>query len=120
MAYQEALRAAGPGGNKKIGTVFHSTGSGKSFTMLFLSNLLRRSKELQNPTVALQVDRTDLDEQLYNTFLSAYSFIGKVEQAQSGDDLRDLLRNESGQVVLSTIEKFRLKDNESEHPILSV
>lgn len=119
IAYQEALRAAGPGGNKKIGTVFHSTGSGKSFTMLFLSNLLRRSKELQNPTIVLQVDRTDLDEQLYKTFLSAYSFIGKVEQAQSGDDLRDLLRNESGQVILSTIEKFRLKDSESEHPVLS-
>ncbi|WP_144561371.1 type I restriction endonuclease subunit R [Bacillus mycoides] len=119
IAYEEALRASGPNGNKKIGTVFHSTGSGKSFTMLFLANLLRRSKNLKNPTIVLQVDRTDLDEQLYRTFVSAESFIGKVFQASSADDLRDLLQNEGGQIVLSTIEKFRLKDDENEHPVLS-
>lgn len=119
IAYESALKEARPYGSKKIGTIFHSTGSGKSFTMLFLSNLLRRARSLENPTIVLQVDRTDLDEQLYKTFVSAESFIGKVEQADSADDLRDLLQNEAGKIILSTIEKFRLKEGEADHPVLS-
>ncbi|WP_243767731.1 type I restriction endonuclease subunit R [Paenibacillus agricola] len=119
IAYQEALRAVGIGGNHKIGTIFHSTGSGKSFTMLFLANLLRKSKDLENPTIVLQVDRTDLDEQLFKTFSSAYSFVGNVEQAGNADDLRVLLQNEGGQIILCTIEKFRIKDTEEVHPVLS-
>lgn len=112
--------------NKRIGVIWHSTGSGKSLSMTFLVGLLRRAKELQNPSFVIQVDRTDLDQQLYDQFVAARSLVGDVQHAESTDDLRELLRTEGGEVIFTTIEKFRLKkdklnasNDEIEHPILS-
>jgi type I restriction enzyme R subunit len=109
-------------GDKRLGVIWHTTGSGKSLSMAFLVAILRR--RLQNPSFVLQVDRTDLDNQLFGQFVAARSLVGEVKQADSVDDLRRLLRTEGGEVVFTTIEKFRLMEDdehghEIEHPVLS-
>ncbi|WP_062310434.1 type I restriction endonuclease subunit R, partial [Alicyclobacillus sendaiensis] len=119
FAVEEAIRATRPDGDRKIGVIWHTQGSGKSISMLFFAGILSRHPEMENPTIVIQVDRSDLDEQLYKTFVAGASLVGHVHQAASAEDLRDLLRNDAGQIIFSTIEKFRLKDSEAEHPVLS-
>lgn len=104
---------------KRLGVIWHTTGSGKSLSMVFLVGMLRRLPELQNPTFVVQVDRTDLDGQLHEHFLAARSLVGEVKHADSTNQLREYLRSDGGEIIFSTIEKFRLKD-EVVHPVLSV
>ncbi|MBX9622694.1 MAG: type I restriction endonuclease subunit R [Gemmataceae bacterium] len=111
--------AAYQAADKRVGVIWHTTGSGKSLSMLFLVGLLRRRPELHNPTVVIEVDRQDLDDQLADQFEAGRSLVGAVQRADSADTLRELLRNSAGGgVILSTIEKFRLQD-EAVHPVLS-
>jgi type I restriction enzyme, R subunit len=117
FAVNEAIRATQPEGDRKIGVVWHTQGAGKSLSMVFFVGILR--KRLGNPTILIEVDRNDLDEQLHDAFVAARQMVGTVHQAQSVDDLRTRLQTEGGEVVFSTIEKFRLKDDEREHPELS-
>lgn len=105
--------------DRRIGVIWHTTGSGKSLSMVFLVGLLRRLPELDNPLFVLEVDRNDLDNQLSDQFIAARQLVGDVRQAQSMDDLRDLLQTQGGGVVLTTIEKFGLKENETAHPVLN-
>ena len=105
--------------DRRIGVIWHTTGSGKSLSMVFLVGLLRRLPELDNPLFLLEVDRNDLDNQLSDQFIAARQLVGDVKQAQSVDDLRDLLQTQGGGVILTTIEKFGLKENENTHPILN-
>ncbi len=95
------------GTDRRIGVIWHTTGSGKSLSMAFLVGILRRRPELENPTFVIQVDRTDLDDQLHDQFVAARSLVGDVKQADSVDDLRDLLATRGGEVIFTTIEKFR-------------
>lgn len=98
-----------PNGNGKGGTYFGATGSGKSFTMLYLTRLLMRSKYFENPTIVLITDRTDLDDQLSGEFTNAKSFIGDdvIISVESRAHLRELLQGRaSGGVFLTTIHKF--------------
>ena len=87
--------------------------------MVFLVGLLRRLPELDNPLFLLEVDRNDLDNQLSDQFIAARQLVGDVRQAQSVDNLRDLLQTQGGGVILTTIEKFGLKENENTHPVLN-
>lgn len=105
--------------DKRGGVIWHTTGSGKSLSMVFLVGMLRRQPELKNPTILIQVDRTDLDEQLHDQFVAARSLVGAVQHAESVEGLRGLLATEGGEVIFTTIEKFRLKDDEIDHPVLS-
>ncbi|WP_215192707.1 type I restriction endonuclease subunit R [Exiguobacterium sp. s7] len=98
-----------PQGTGKGGTYFGATGSGKSYTMLYLTRLVMRDKELQSPTIVLISDRTDLDDQLAGQFTNAKNFIGdeQVISVETRDDLKTYLRNrKSGGVFLTTIQKF--------------
>lgn len=98
-----------PTGNGKGGTYFGATGSGKSYTMLYLSRLLMRDLELKNPTIILITDRTDLDDQLSKTFENAKQFIGdnSIKKVETRDELKRVLSStESGGVYLTTIQKF--------------
>lgn len=98
-----------PKGSGKGGTYFGATGSGKSYTMLYLSCLLMKSPHLSNPTIVLITDRTDLDDQLSAQFTNAKDFIGDAEiiSVESRDDLRTRLQGrKSGGVFLTTIQKF--------------
>lgn len=97
------------GGDGKGGTYFGATGCGKSFTMLFLTRLLMKSKALCSPTILLITDRTDLDDQLARQVLAAKHFIGDdmIMQVESREHLKTLLQGRtSGGVFLTTIQKF--------------
>jgi len=119
--YQRNERAGAGKGDRRIGVIWHTTGSGKSLSMAFLVGILRRQPELENPTFVIQVDRNDLDNQLHDQFVAARTLVGDVRHADSVDDLRRLLQTEGGEVILTTIEKFRVKTDtgEVEHPELS-
>jgi type I restriction enzyme R subunit len=123
VAADKAIQANLPGADKRIGVIWHTTGSGKSLSMVFLVGILRR--RLGNPTFVIQVDRTDLDDQLHDQFVFARALVGHVKHAQSVTQLRDILQTEGGEVVFTTIEKFRLKrdgdgSEETRHPVLSL
>lgn len=97
------------GGDGKGGTYFGATGCGKSFTMLFLTRMLMRSKAFASPTIVLITDRTDLDVQLSEQFAKAKTFIGDdcVVEVESRAKLREYLAGRtSGGVFLTTIHKF--------------
>lgn len=124
VAVEKAIEAVRRGADKRIGVIWHTTGAGKSLSMAFLVGILRQLPELRNPTFVIQVDRTDLDDQLYDQFVAARSLVGDVKHAETVDELRELLRTEGGEVIFTTIEKFQLKRNgeegrEVEHPLLS-
>lgn len=98
-----------PGGDGKGGTYFGATGSGKSFTMLYLSRLLMKSTHFNSPTIILITDRNDLDDQLSGDFTNAKEFIGdeNVLSVSSRNDLKKRLKGiKSGGVFLTTIQKF--------------
>ncbi|MDD3178337.1 MAG: type I restriction endonuclease subunit R [Candidatus ainarchaeum sp.] len=98
-----------PNGSGKGGTCFGATGSGKSFTMLYLTRLLMKSQELSSPTIVLITDRNDLDDQLSEQFTNGKKFIGddNVLNITSRDKLKTELRGrKSGGVYLTTIQKF--------------
>ncbi|QKM62938.1 type I restriction endonuclease subunit R [Polynucleobacter antarcticus] len=98
-----------PHGDGKGGTYFGATGCGKSFTMLYLTRLLMKSKHFESPTIVLITDRTDLDDQLSGEFTNAKKFIGDntVVSVESRSELRELLQGrQSGGVFLTTIHKF--------------
>jgi type I restriction enzyme R subunit len=98
-----------PHGSGKGGTYFGATGSGKSYTMLYLSRLLMKSPHLSNPTLVLITDRNDLDDQLSAQFTNAKDFIGDAEvvSVNSREELRTKLQGrKSGGVFLTTIQKF--------------
>ena len=105
--------------DKRLGVIWHTTGSGKSLSMCFLVGMLRREAVLNNPTFVIQVDRTDLDQQLHDQFVAARSLVGDVKHAKSVEDLRGLLQTQGGEVIFTTIEKFALREGEVEHPVLS-
>jgi type I restriction enzyme R subunit len=98
-----------PNGNGKGGTYFGATGSGKSYTMLYLSRILMKSMHFKSPTIILITDRTDLDDQLSAQFTNAKKFIGdeNIISVESRDELKSHLKNRnSGGVFLTTIHKF--------------
>ncbi len=87
------------------GVVWHTQGSGKSLTMLWLAIKLRRDIVHENPTLVIVTDRKDLDEQINKTF-HACGF-PNPEQAESVRDLRELLSGPTGKTVLTTVQKFQ-------------
>lgn len=107
--FENIQKVQKPNGNGKGGTYFGATGSGKSFTMLFLTRLLMKSDHFESPTIILITDRTDLDDQLAGQFTNAKAFIGDdaIVSAESRANLRKQIRGrESGGVFLTTIHKF--------------
>ena len=107
--FQSIKKNMRPNGSGKGGTCFGATGSGKSFTMLFLTRILMKSLALSNPTIILITDRTDLDDQLSEQFTNAKSFIGdnNIINVKDREELRNELRGrKSGGVYLTTIQKF--------------
>jgi type I restriction enzyme R subunit len=123
FALANTLKAIRPLGDGRIGVIWHTTRSGKSITMAIYTGILRQLKELKNPTIIVQVDRFDLNKQLYEDFVGAKDLVGEVQLAQTTEELRNLISGDGGGVIFSTIEKFRLKDTatgkEIEHPVLS-
>jgi type I restriction enzyme, R subunit len=118
FAARKAIEAMHPQGDKRVGVIWHAQGSGKSLSMVYLTGILRHWPGL-NPTILVQVDRNDLDNQLYESFVAAKELVGTVHQANDVAGLRNLLQTEGGEVICTTIEKFRLQEEETRHPVLS-
>jgi type I restriction enzyme, R subunit len=107
--YDNIKLAQRPQGDGKGGTYFGATGCGKSYTMLYLTRLLMKSKHFESPTIVLITDRTDLDDQLSDTFGEAKKYVGdnNIISVESRAHLRELVQGrQSGGVFLTTIHKF--------------
>ena len=118
-AVAETVRAVDEAGDRRIGVVWHTQGSGKSLSMAFYAGKIILRPELRNPTIVVITDRNDLDEQLYGTFCGCHELLRQTPvQAESRDDLRDKLRVAAGGVAFTTIQKFLAAPGE-QHPLLS-
>lgn len=119
-AIQEAIDASSPEGDRKIGVIWHTQGSGKSFLMAFFAGLAVRSPQLQNPTLVILTDRNDLDDQLFGTFSLCRDLIRqKPEQAENREDLKRLLERSAGGVIFTTVQKFLPVGAEESFPELT-
>ncbi len=117
-ALASTVAAAGAGGQRRGGVIWHTQGSGKSLTMLFFARQLQLTEALKNPTIVVVTDRNDLDDQLYGTFIAHRSTLRmSPRQADSVEDMRRLLTIDVGGLVFTSIQKFRGTDGS--HPILT-
>ena len=118
--YESGRRAGGDPGDRRIGVVWHTQGSGKSLTMAFYAGRIIREPAMANPTVVVLTDRNDLDDQLFGTFARCRDLLRQPPvQAESRTDLRAKLAVESGGVVFTTIQKFFPEEKGDRHPLLS-
>jgi len=120
LALDSTVRAAGAGGDKRVGVMWHTQGSGKSLTMAFYAGRVVLHPAMENPTLVVITDRNDLDDQLYGTFARCHELLRQQPvQAQSRANLRELLQTRSTGVVFTTVQKFFPAENEEQHPLLS-
>ncbi len=104
-AVYSTLKAIKPEGDRKIGVLWHTQGSGKTLSMVFYVNKTKELEELQSPTFVFLTDRNDLDNQFYKTFLrTGYTTLAK--QAESIKDLKEKLKTAGGELIFTTIQKF--------------
>ena len=116
-ALASAIKASSPTGDRRVGVIWHTQGSGKSLLMVFFAGLLVRSAALENPTLIVLTDRRDLDDQLFQTFAATKDLIRQTpEHADSRDELRELLARQSGGVIFTTMQKFSPKKGEECFP----
>ena len=98
-------------GDGKIGVFWHTQGSGKSLSMVFLAHMLQ--EKLQSPTIVVITDRNDLDDQLFSQFGRCANFLRqKPERAINRKNLQVLLRDrEANGIIFTTMQKF-MEDDE--------
>jgi len=110
----------GERGDRRVGVVWHTQGSGKSLTMAFYAGRVILHPAMENPTIVVITDRNDLDEQLFGTFSRCRELLRyEPEQAADRADLRAKLKRGSGGVVFTTIQKFFPEEKGDRHPVLS-
>jgi type I restriction enzyme R subunit len=120
LSYGLPDAAAHPAGDRRIGVIWHTQGSGKSFLMAFYAGLLVRSPELENPTIVVITDRNDLDDQLFSTFSMCADLIRQTPiQIDSREDLTERLDRASGGVIFTTMQKFAPAAGTSDYPLIS-
>ena len=118
--YESGRKPGGKLGDRRIGVVWHTQGSGKSLTMAFYAGAIIREPAMANPTIVVLTDRNDLDDQLFGTFSRCQDLLRQPPvQAESRADLRRRLTVESGGVVFTTIQKFFPEEKGDTHPTLS-
>jgi type I restriction enzyme R subunit len=118
--YEAGQHPGGSQGDRRVGVVWHTQGSGKSLTMAFYAGRIIREPAMQNPTIVVLTDRNDLDDQLFGTFSRCQHLLRQPPlQAQSRAHLRELLSVEAGGVVFTTIHKFFPETQGDRHPVLS-
>lgn len=101
---KEALAAK----SRKVGVVWHTQGSGKSLSMVFYAGIIVSDPEFENPTIVVLTDRNDLDNQLFNTFSASSKLLLRQvpKQAESRENLVELLKVKAGGIIFTTIQKF--------------
>ena len=118
--YEAGPQSGGEPGDRRIGVVWHTQGSGKSLTMAFYAGAIIREPTMENPTVVVLTDRNDLDDQLFGTFSRCQDLLRQPPaQAQSRADLRQRLSVNAGGVVFTTIQKFFPEEKGDTYPTLS-
>ncbi|MCL4506483.1 MAG: type I restriction endonuclease subunit R [Chloroflexi bacterium] len=119
-AVEETVGAASLQGDRRIGVVWHTQGSGKSLTMGFYAGRLATHPAMQNPTIVVLTDRNDLDGQLFDSF-SLWTDILRQKPVQAGsrEELQKLLQVASGGIVFTTIQKFFPEQKGGRYPLLS-
>lgn len=119
-AIASTRRATAPDGDKRIGVVWHTQGSGKSLSMVCFTAKVARDQEMHNPTVVVLSDRNDLDNQLYGVFGACRELLRQdPRQADSRAGLRQLLQRDAGGVIFTTIQKFMPEEKGDSFPELS-
>ena len=114
------IAATRPDGDRKIGVIWHTQGSGKSLLMAFYAGQIVKHPDMENPTLLIITDRNDLDDQLFGTFNLCKELLRQTPlQADSRDELRRLLDRPSGGVIFTTIQKFSPETGETEYPLLT-
>ncbi len=118
--YEAGRKPGGKLGDRRVGVVWHTQGSGKSLTMAFYAGRVIREPAMENPTVVVLTDRNDLDDQLFGTFSRCQDLLRQPPvQAESRAHLRELLSVAAGGVVFTTIHKFFPEERGDRHPTLS-
>jgi type I restriction enzyme R subunit len=118
--YEAGERPGGDPGDRRVGVVWHTQGSGKSLTMAFYAGRVILEPAMANPTVVVLTDRNDLDDQLFGTFARCRDLLRQDPvQAEDRADLRSKLSVASGGVVFTTIQKFFPEEKGDRHPVLS-
>jgi type I restriction enzyme R subunit len=107
-AVKETLRATHESeGDRKIGVIWHTQGSGKSLSMVFYTGQIVVEPEMKNPTIVILTDRNDLDDQLFTTFGNCKQLLRQTPvQAENREHLKELLKVSGGGIVFTTIQKF--------------
>jgi len=118
--YDTGGRPGGLPGDRRVGVIWHTQGSGKSLTMAFYAGRVVLHPAMANPTVVVLTDRNDLDDQLFGTFARCRDLLRQPPmQAADRADLRAKLAVASGGVVFTTIQKFLPDERGDRHPVLS-
>jgi type I restriction enzyme R subunit len=100
----------------RSGIIWHTQGSGKSLTMMFMVREMRQKPSLMGWKIVFITDRTQLEKQLSDTSVG----IGfTVKKADSIKKLKELLSNESPDLVMAMIHKFQERDLEEIFPVLN-
>lgn len=109
----ESTRQALEDKSGKVGVVWHTQGSGKSLSMVFYAGIVVSEPEFENPTIVVLTDRNDLDNQLFGTFCASSKLLLRQtpKQAESRENLKELLKVKAGGIVFTTIQKFE-EDND--------
>jgi type I restriction enzyme R subunit len=116
----EAGKPGGDPGDRRVGVIWHTQGSGKSLTMAFYAGRVILHPAMANPTVVVITDRNDLDDQLFGTFARCSDLLRQPPvQVDSRDDLRAKLQVSGGGVVFTTIQKFFPEGDTTKYPPLS-
>jgi type I restriction enzyme R subunit len=119
-AVEATVSASRPRGDRRVGVVWHTQGSGKSLTMAFYAGRVIQHPAMQNPTLVVLTDRNDLDDQLFGTFSRCQELLRQTPvQAKDRGDLRKLLQVASGGVVFTTIQKFLPEARGDGFPVLT-
>ena len=119
-AVKSTIAAASPKGDRRIGVIWHTQGSGKSLLMAFYAGQIIAHPAMENPTFVVITDRNDLDDQLFGTFAMCHDLLRQTpRQADSREDLQKALTRPSGGVVFTTIQKFAPERGETDYPVLT-
>ena len=119
-AVARTIEASSPGGDRRIGVIWHTQGSGKSLLMAFYAGQIVAHPAMANPTVVVITDRNDLDDQLFGTFAMCRDLLRQTpRQVGSREELRKVLTRPSGGVVFTTIQKVSPERGETDYPVLT-
>ena len=120
IAVEHTINASSLSGDRRIGVIWHTQGSGKSLLMAFYAGQIIAHPAMKNPTVVVITDRNDLDDQLFGAFVMCRDLLRQTpQQANSREDLRKILTRPSGGAVFTTIQKFAPEPGENDYPILT-